>query len=82
MSNENEGYYEHRQLIRRGEDFDTLYADTCGSIVEEPPNSTRKVKFNAAIDQMGDEELSGIRAFDRSRSGGYVNGLRSRLVPI
>jgi len=82
MGNADEGYYEHRQLIRRGEGFADLYADTGDSAEVKAPNSTSKVKFNAAIEQIGDEELSDIRAFDRSRSGGYVNGLRTRLDAI
>jgi hypothetical protein len=40
----------------------------------EAPNSTDKIKFKAAIEQIGDDEMSDIRAFDRSRSGGFVNG--------
>ena len=72
-----ESYYEHRQLIRRGEDFDELYADTGADAEVEAPNNTKAVKFKAAIEQMGADELAEIRAFDRSRtSGGYVNGLR------
>ena len=69
-----EQYYEHRQLIRRGEDFAELYADTAPRADEEAPNNTSKVKFDTAIDQIGDEEMSEIRGFDRSRSGGFVNG--------
>ena len=69
-----EQYYEHRQLIRRGEDFADLYADTGPRAEEEVPNNTSKVKFETAIEQMGDDEMSEIRGFDRSRSGGFVNG--------
>jgi hypothetical protein len=70
----NEQYYEHRQLIRRGEDFADLYADTCARAEEDAPNNTSKVKFDTAIEQIGDDEMSEIRGFDRSRSGGFVNG--------
>jgi hypothetical protein len=69
-----EMYYERRQLIRRGEDFDELYADSGPRAEEDAPNNTSKVKFDAAIEQMGDDEMSEIRGFDRSRSGGFVNG--------
>lgn len=74
---DNESYYEHRQLIRRGADFDELWADSGPGVEVGAPNNTSKVKFKAAIEQMGADELAEIRAFDRSRtSGGYVNGLR------
>ena len=69
-----EGYYERRQLIRRSEDFADLYADTCARVEEDAPNNTSKVKFDTAIEQIGDDEMSEIRGFDRSRSGGFVNG--------
>lgn len=70
-----ESYYEHRQQIRRGEDFAELYADTGPGAEVEAPKNTSKVKFKAAIEQIGNDELSEIREYDRSRSGGYVNGL-------
>lgn len=74
---DNGGYYEHRQLIRRGADFDELWADSGSGAEVDAPNNTSQVKFKAAIEQMGADELAEIRAFDRSRtSGGYVNGLR------
>jgi hypothetical protein len=69
-----EAYYEKRTTIRRSADFDALWADSGPGVELEAPNSTDKIKFKAAIEQIGDDEMSDIRAFDRSRSGGFVNG--------
>jgi hypothetical protein len=74
---ENDGYFYRgsSRLITRGKDFDSLYADTGISQTElKAPMSTGKVKFKEAIEQMGDDEMASIREFDRSRSGGFVNG--------
>lgn len=75
-------YYEKRTTISRGKDFDALWADTGDGAAAEAPRNTSKVKFKTAIDQIGNDELSEIREFDRSRSGGYVNGLRPWLLAI
>jgi hypothetical protein len=69
-----ESYYEARTTIRRGKDFDALWADSGPGAEVAAPNSTDKVKFKEAIEQIGPDEMSEIRAFDRSRSGGFVNG--------
>ena len=60
-------------LIRRVPGFDELYADT-GIPAAEAPKHRTKAKFKAAVEQMDSADLSAIRAFDRERSGGFVNG--------
>jgi hypothetical protein len=67
-------YFRNDRLISRGKDFDALWADTGDPVSVKPPMNTSKVKFRPAIEQIGDDELAEIRAFDRNRSGGFVNG--------
>jgi hypothetical protein len=67
-------YFRNDRMISRGEDFSDLWADSGDPVKIKAPMNTSKVKFKAAIEQMGDDEMSDIRGFDRSRSGGFVNG--------
>lgn len=74
MSDDNDSisYTAPITIVRRS-NFEDLYADT-GIVVPQAPGLKNTVKFNDAVTQYDDDDLAQIRAYDRARSGGFVNG--------